>query len=142
MAFGSTAGALLEPVVGWRGLFLRVSSLAIVVLAALACRRALLGWERPTTTAPPARVVAAGYVALLRRARARRTYAYVLFNAILHSGIYTWLGVYFVQRHHLSEAEVGVALLGYGVPDSCSGPPSAALPTGAAAPGSSRWASP
>ncbi len=122
MAFGSSAGALLEPVVGWRGLFVGVSVLAIAVLVALARHRALLGWEPTTTAPPPPRKVAAGYISLLRQPRARRTYAYVLFNAILHSGIYTWLGLYFARRHHLPEAQIGLALLGYGIPGFLLGP--------------------
>ena len=122
MAFGSSAGALLEPAVGWRALFLGVSVLAIAVLAALIGYGSPLGREPTTTSAPPVRRVAAGYRGLLRQPRARRTYAYVLFNAILQSGIYTWLGVYFARRHHLSEAEIGIALLGYGVPGFLLGP--------------------
>jgi predicted MFS family arabinose efflux permease len=35
IAFGSSAGALLEPVVGWRGLFIGVAVLALAVLVAL-----------------------------------------------------------------------------------------------------------
>jgi predicted MFS family arabinose efflux permease len=123
MAFGSSAGALVEPVLGWRGLFLGVSALTIIVLGALVRHRRLLGWGQPqATAAPSARQVAAGYRGLLRAGRGRRTYAYVLFNAILHSGIYTWLGLYFAQRHHLSEAQIGLALLGYGVPGFLLGP--------------------
>ena len=56
-----------------------------------------------------------GYRALLRVGRGRRTYAYVLLNALLHSGRYPWLGLYFMQRHGLSEISIGMALLGYGI---------------------------
>lgn len=66
--------------------------------------------------------VARGYLALLRDGRARRTYAYVLVNAIVHGGIYTWLGLYFTERFELSAAAIGVALLGYGIPGFLFGP--------------------
>src|SRR5229473_5148314 len=40
---GSTAGALLEPVIGWRGLFIAVAAAGGAVGVALACRRSELG---------------------------------------------------------------------------------------------------
>ena len=59
---------------------------------------------------------------LLADRRARRTYGYVLFNAVLHSGIYTWLGLYFARRYHLGETGIGLAVLGYGAPGFVFGP--------------------
>jgi predicted MFS family arabinose efflux permease len=122
IAFGSSAGALLEPVVGWRGLFLGVAVLALVVLAGLVPKRTVLGWERPAAAPSSFGRVVAGYRALLSDGRARRTYAYVLLNAVLHSGIYTWLGLYFQRRFGLGEVAIGLALLGYGVPGFLFGP--------------------
>jgi predicted MFS family arabinose efflux permease len=66
--------------------------------------------------------VAAGYVAPLRNPRARRTYGYVLLNAMMHSGIYTWLGVYLQHRFGLGELGIGLALVGYGITDFLLGP--------------------
>jgi predicted MFS family arabinose efflux permease len=63
-----------------------------------------------------------GYRSLLASARGQRTYGYVVANAIFHSGIYTWLGLYFTQRFRLGEVGVGLALLGYGVPGFVLGP--------------------
>jgi len=99
IAFGSTLGALAEPVIGWRGLFFVVAGLAAVVLAALVPRRDGLGGRPPPDArrAKP-RDVVAGYVRLLGLSRARHTYAYVLLNAVLQSGVYTWLGVYLARR--------------------------------------------
>jgi predicted MFS family arabinose efflux permease len=62
------------------------------------------------------------YFALLLLPRARRTYLYVLLNAVLHSGIYTWLGVYFAGEYSLHNVGIGLALLGYGVPGFAFGP--------------------
>lgn len=119
MALGSTAGALGEPLIGWRGLFLAVAGATAVTVAAMPA------W----VPAPPGRLdrvpaaaVVRGYVALLRSARARRTYGYVGFNAVLQSGIYTWLGVYLHQRFGLGPAGIGLSLLGYGLPGFVFGP--------------------
>ena len=146
MAIGSTAGALAEPLIGWRGLFVTVAvATAVIVLAALRLlpdpRRA----SSPGPSSPPSRpspppspprslpsppppprvrprAIAAGYLGLLRNPRARRTYAYVGFNAVVQSGIYTWLGVLLHQRYSLGPVGIGLALLGYGLPGFVLGP--------------------
>lgn len=120
-AAGAAMGALLEPWLGWRGLFLLVAVLvASVVAAALGTRAFPRRLHRAAP--PPWSVVARGYAQLLAHARARRTYGYVLLNAILQSGVFTWLGVYLHQRFGLDETHIGLALLGYGVPGLLFGP--------------------
>ena len=119
MAIGSTAGALAEPSVGWRGLFLAVAVAGAVLLVAGARTIPRL----PRADSPPsARAVVRGYLSLLHRRRAQRTYAYVALNAVLHSGIYTWLGLYLHQRFGLGPVGIGLGLLGYGVPGFVLGP--------------------
>jgi predicted MFS family arabinose efflux permease len=54
--------------------------------------------------------------------RGFRTYGYVFLNSIFHSGVYTWLGLYFARRYGLGEIGIGLALLGYGVPGFVLGP--------------------
>jgi len=49
-------------------------------------------------------------------------YVYVFLNAVFHSGIYTWLGLYFIHRYDLSEVGIGIALLGYGILGMILGP--------------------
>jgi predicted MFS family arabinose efflux permease len=124
MAFGSSAGAILEPFLGWSGLFFGVALLSGVVFIALARRLAAFpqAGRISAVPAPGWRTVVAALRRLLASARSRRTYAYVLFNAIFHSGVYTWLGYYFAEKHHLGELGIGLALLGYGVPGLLLGP--------------------
>lgn len=122
MAFGSTTGAMLEPLITWRGLFLGVAALSVAVLVALLPYTSLLGTRDSTRTPVPFRRVVGAMVSLLKVKRGARTYAYVLFNGIFHSGIYTWLGFYFVKRYGLNEIDVGLALLGYGIPGFLFGP--------------------
>lgn len=120
MAFGSTTGAVLQPLIGWRATFLVVAGLGAVVFVLLLPTRRMLG-EVPDE-APPLRAMLHGYRELLFSERGRRTYAYVLINAVFHSGVFTWLGLYFKQRFGLGEMGIGLALLGYGVPGFLFGP--------------------
>src|SRR5207245_2016297 len=88
----------------------------------------LVPYQRLLGEAPPAptgtlRGLFAAYGSLLGPGRGRRTYAYVLLNAVFHSGVFTWLGLYFFRRYGLGEVGIGLALLGYGVPGFLLGPP-------------------
>lgn len=130
MATGSTLGAVLEPALGWRGVFLAVGALSLPVAALLIRDRHLLdvgpaAGARPAGSPRPGgtvRDLAAAYRALLAPGRGLRTYAYVFVNAVFHSGVFTWLGLYFTQRYRLGEVGIGLALLGYGVPGFLLGP--------------------
>lgn len=120
MAFGSTFGALLEPFIGWRGLFLAVGAAGAAILLVLMPSRGII----PGATAAGADLgtLFRGYRDLLVSPRGRRTYAYVLLNSMFHSGVFTWLGLYFERRYGLGPVGVGLALLGYGIPGFLLGP--------------------
>lgn len=120
-AFGATAGVMLESVMGWRLLFAGVAIAAVVVFAFLLPYRSLIGGP-VSEPHPSLREVFAGYCTLLGATRGLRTYAYVFSNAIFHSGVYTWLGLYFTRRYGLSDFGIGLALLGYGIPGFLLGP--------------------
>lgn len=119
-ATGATVGALMEPVIGWQRLFLTVAALSALVVIAAVAMRALPRLPRPAMV--PLRAVVRGYAALLSFARGRHTYSYVAINAVVQSGVYTWLGVYLHQRFGLGEVGIGLALLGYGIPGLLFGP--------------------
>lgn len=120
MAFGSTFGAVLEPLIGWRTTFVAVAALAAILLASLLPSRRMLGEVPPES--PQLGTMLRGYAELLSSERGRRTYAYVFLNAVFHSGVFTWLGLYFKQRFGLGETGIGLAILGYGVPGFLFGP--------------------
>ena len=121
MAFGSPLGAMLVPVIGWRGLFLTVGAAAIVLLLVLyPSRRFIAAAVQPMPSS--LRDLARGYNQLLRSFRGARTYLYVLLNSIFHSGVFTWLGLYLERKHGLGPAAIGLALLGYGIPGFLLGP--------------------
>jgi predicted MFS family arabinose efflux permease len=121
MAFGSSFGVILTPYIGWRMLFVGVASGTVVVLGLLLKYSALLSRQTTTSVLSVADVLK-GYRSLLDNARGARTYGYVLINSLFHSGVYTWLGVFFAKRYHLGEIGIGLALLGYGVPGFLLGP--------------------
>lgn len=120
-AFGSTVGVILEPFVGWQMLFLGVAVAAAGVLILLLLHSSLLG-APSAATRPSFRQVLAGYRSLLMTGRGLRTYTYVLWNGIFHSGVFTWLGLYFSRRYGLGEVGIGLAILGYGIPGFLLGP--------------------
>ncbi len=119
-ATGASVGALMEPVLGWAGLFELVGGLGTLVLAVAVGTRAVPRLARPVASTWSA--VVHGYLVLLSLGRAQRTYVYVLINAVVQSGVYTWLGVYLHQRFGLDEIGIGLALMGYGVPGLLFGP--------------------
>jgi len=121
MAFGASVGVILESFAGWRMLFAAVAVSTMIVLVWLISNRDLLG-EAPAGARPTLAEVFAGYRSLLTIGRGLRTYLYVLLNAVFHSGVFTWLGVYFERRYGLGGAGIGLALLGYGVPGFLLGP--------------------
>ncbi|MDA8250473.1 MAG: MFS transporter [Rhodospirillales bacterium] len=121
MAFGSPLGALLVPLIGWRGLFGIVGAAGTgLLLLLLPYRTAIAGAAQPVTGT--LRGLFGGYMGLLGRPRGRRTYSYVFVNSMFHSGVFTWLGVYFERRYAVGPVGIGLALLGYGVPGFLFGP--------------------
>ena len=121
MAFGSPLGAMIVPFVGWQGLFLVVGGAGAALLLVLLPYRALIAATVQPVTGT-IRDLFRGYGELLGTPRGQRTYGYVLINSMFHSGVFTWLGVYFERRYGIGPVGIGLALLGYGVPGFLFGP--------------------
>lgn len=121
MAFGSPLGAMLVPVIGWQGLFIVVGAAGAGLLLALLPDRAFIAATVQSVTGT-LRDLLRGYADLLGTSRGQRTYGFVVVNSMFHSGVFTWLGVYFEQKYHLGAVGIGLALLGYGVPGFAFGP--------------------
>lgn len=115
MAAGSAGGAILEPFVGWRMLFIGTAIAAGLVLWRLQRYGALFD-EAKTQKLPTIRQVFQGYSSVLLSFRGQRTYAYVLWNGIYHAGVFTWLGLYLSQRFDMNALNIGLTILGYGIP--------------------------
>jgi len=121
MAFGSSAGALMTAQLGWQMMFWVVSSVGICILVVLIIysKNFRLRSERHT----------GGFHAMFTSLkeifslpRGWRTYLFVLFNGMFHSGVFAWTGYFFYKIYHLNEKEIGLALLGYGIPGLLLGP--------------------
>ncbi|MBI0398065.1 MFS transporter [Cyclobacterium marinum] len=115
MALGSTAGVMLEPFIGWRMLFLGMAILAAIILW-LQGDKISRPYQKQETYKPTAGQLLSGFYKLLSTARGLKTYCFVFWNGIFHSGIFTWLGLYFVQKYDLGAIGIGLAILGYGLP--------------------------
>ena len=115
MAAGSAGGALLEPFVGWQTLFIGTSVITAIVLWLLRPYRSLFDSPK-VKKLPSVQQVFAGYRTVLSNVRGARTYAYVLWNGVYHSGVYTWLGFYLSQAYEMGEVGIGLTILGYGIP--------------------------
>lgn len=121
MAFGSTLGAVVEPYIGWQSIFGITASLTLIVFLMIYPYRGFLG-EATHNCALTVRSFFLSYKEIFFQPRAKQTYSYVFLNAIFHSGLFTWLGLYFKKYYHLSEPEIGIAILGYGTPGLFLGP--------------------
>lgn len=121
MGAGSSLGAMLEPLVSWRGIFLGTSIAgAGVLFLLLPHKQVVVGATRPVIGRFGD--LLRTYKSLLGSPRGARTYGFVFLNSIFHAGIFTWLGFYLEQRFYLGPVGIGLALLGYGVPGFVLGP--------------------
>jgi multidrug resistance protein len=121
MAFGSTLGVFLNPIMGWRVELFATAFCSLVVFVFAFIHRKQFESARAET--PEAwSVTFAGYFWLLKDTRGRRGYTYIFLNGMFHSGIFSWLGFYFSERYHLGDRGIGLALLGYGIPGMLFGP--------------------
>ncbi|MHC5748748.1 MAG: MFS transporter, partial [Nostoc sp.] len=121
MALGSTFGAILISVIGWRGLFISVGIFAAVLFRLLWKQQRLIT-STISKTPFDLKNLLIGYKDLLISRRGARTYGYVFLNGIFHSGVFTWLGLYLSQRYGFNETQIGITLLGYGIPGVLFGP--------------------
>jgi predicted MFS family arabinose efflux permease len=121
MAFGSSVGAFLNPIIGWRREFLITALLSGIMLAFAIRLRHSFESKLPQHPLSATEVIS-GYMKLFSDPRAAKGYIYVLLNGMFHSGVFSWLGLYFSERYHLGDEGIGLALLGYGIPGMLLGP--------------------
>jgi predicted MFS family arabinose efflux permease len=115
MTFGSTLGAYLNPLIGWRMEFIITGLMSCGVLLAAVYFRNLFSSSRMAEFIPIKSVFSISHQ-LLTSKKGRPLYSYIFLNGMFHSGIFAWLGYYFSTRYHLNDQGIGLALLGYGLP--------------------------
>ena len=121
-AFGASAGVFLESFIGWKMLFLGVGAAALLVWIILYLAYQKMPAVQMVKQGLTLNKVFSGYKQLLTSLRGRKAYVFVLLNGIFHAGVYTWLGLYFERNFSLNGWQIGLALLGYGVPGFLFGP--------------------
>ena len=121
-AFGSSVGVIVEPFTGWKMLFIGVAVTGAAIWLILF--RAYQKTVAPKVVQNVLTIgkVFNGYKQLLSSQRGITAYVFVLLNAIFHAGVFTWLGLYFERTFDLNGVEIGLALLGYGIPGFLLGP--------------------
>ncbi|MBN8787092.1 MAG: MFS transporter [Terrimonas sp.] len=121
-AFGSASGIMLEAYVGWKLLFLGVGFAAIIIWVSLfitySRRHAVKIPQKHTSL----KEIFSGYKYLLTSLRGRNTFSYVFLNGVFIYGVFTWLGSYLDKEYSLNTVQIGLALLGYGIPGFIFGP--------------------
>lgn len=120
-AFGSSSGALLTAFLGWKMLFWIVALMGLLILAVLLINYRSFVHEQVKSPFGFKNTITA-YRNILVLSRGWRTYMFVLFNSMFHSGVFAWTGYFFFRNYDLDEKGVGLALLGYGIPGLLLGP--------------------
>ncbi|MGO3806429.1 MAG: MFS transporter [Sphingobacterium sp.] len=120
-AFGASTGSLLTSLIGWQWLFVGVAIMGLVIFALILIQQKNIFGEREVGAKSRDNILVS-FRSILSTARARRTYFYVLFNGMFHSGIFAWLGYFFYKNYELNQLHIGLALLGYGIPGLLFGP--------------------
>lgn len=120
-AFGSSAGALITSLIGWKWLFVVVAIMGLAIFFLIWKQRKNI-FGKVQAVAKSGDNILLAFKNILSTGRARRTYFYVLINGMFHSGIFAWLGYFFYKNYALNELHIGLALLGYGIPGLLLGP--------------------
>ena len=115
MTFGSTLGAYLNPIIGWRMefIFTGVACAAVFLFA-------VYKPDRFTTQKAAIRIgvkeIFVNCYNLLTDGLGKKLYTFIYLNGIFQSGVFAWLGYYLALKYNLSDQGIGIALLGYGLP--------------------------
>jgi len=120
-AFGASTGSFITSLIGWQWLFVGVAIIGLFVFVLILIKQKNIFGERKTMAKTKDNILLS-FGRILSTGRARRTYFYVLFNGMFHSGIFAWLGYFFYTNYGLNQLHIGLALLGYGIPGLLFGP--------------------
>jgi predicted MFS family arabinose efflux permease len=115
MTFGASMGIFFNPILGWRNEYLIAGVISMVISGWALLTHQTFPAEIEKTPVKVTKIVSDGWQ-LLRSNRGRSLYSYIFVNGMFHSGVFSWLGYYFRTAHNLQDQQIGLALLGYGVP--------------------------
>jgi MFS family permease len=115
MGLGSSLGPLLNPLLGWQN-ELRIIALGFGTAACWVSYRYQKD-AHPQASHISLWEYAQEYSCVLHTRRGGRALAFIIANSAFHGGIFAWLGVLLASRYHLRDIGIGLALMGYGLPD-------------------------
>ena len=115
MTFGASLGIFFNPILGWRNEYLIAGLISLIISGWALVTHRIFPEELEKIPVKAAKIVSNGRQLLASR-RGRRLYSYIFVNGMFHSGVFSWLGYYFKTAHNLQDQQIGLALLGYGVP--------------------------
>ncbi|WP_221887953.1 MFS transporter [Chitinophaga polysaccharea] len=120
-AFGSSVGALFSSLIGWKWLFVGVAAAGLAISILIIVLRNWL-FDASKEVIGSQKNILSSFHTILSQKRARWGYSYVMFNGMFHSGIFAWLGYFFYKNYGSNEMQIGLTLLGYGIPGLLLGP--------------------
>jgi len=100
---------------GWRAAFLLLGVLSLACIAPLALRLGSGLWQRPEGPAPRGMGLSGFQSLLVKPAGQRLLLAATLDGFLLFGGAFPFIGAFLIQDFHLSAAEAGGAVAGFGV---------------------------
>jgi predicted MFS family arabinose efflux permease len=110
MTFGPSLGGWLNGVIGWRGLYRCIRTLAILLFLVYLLKER----QEQLVRIVPFRRKA---TALLRSDWKRRySYSFVYLTGVFHSGVFVWISSYFTTKYGLDEFHIATDLFIFGLP--------------------------
>jgi predicted MFS family arabinose efflux permease len=113
IGFGSTFGPILNPLVSWRNEFRGLACLCVLAAVFMMRSRKSATYVRRLSSFDQ---VIHEYLVVLETPRGGRTMAFIFGNGAFHGRIFAWLSLVLMNRYHLHDTGIGLALAGYGVP--------------------------
>lgn len=120
MTFGSTLGAYLNPIIGWRMEFLITGMLGGILFLVVLFKPEIFRVQQVKVTIS-LKTIIKNSGTLLNSPKGKKVYSLIFLNGLFHSGIFAWLGYYFTVKYQLNDQGIGIALLGYGLPGMLMG---------------------
>jgi predicted MFS family arabinose efflux permease len=120
MAFGSTLGAYLNPIIGWQMEFVLTGVVGAGPFFTAFFNPAIFQVQQKSVSIA-FKTIITNSIELLTSTDGKKVYSFIFLNGLFHPGVFAWLGYYFSVKYQLGDQGIGLALLGYGLPGMLMG---------------------